>query len=234
MNDEQGRAADPSELHAEAESPASAAKHGGPDRSSPYPVSRLSGPVSLVDVAREIERADQWIASTSSAKLEQIAAQMKLLREQAEQVLCDAQQNSELHRAEARFQRHPGKIYHLYERASGQRYWSMLSPSDWGERVPSGYLGSYRLEADQSWTPLERIVERDRERAPYQEWLRRGLASDAPAPLTPHLEASLARGRARVDPPAAAAVAQPFTSSSDKETACESSSSPPSDQTDRA
>lgn len=154
-------------LGSHAQGRASIGPYVGPDRASPYPVSRLSGAVSLVDSAREIERADLWIASTSNAKLEQIAAQMKALRLQAEQVLRDAQVNAELHRAEARFQRHAGKTYHLYERAPGQRYWSMLSPSDWGRAAPHGYLGSYRLEADQSWTALERIAERDQARAAW-------------------------------------------------------------------
>src|ERR1700712_1347568 len=186
-----------------------AAKHVGPDRSSPYAVSRLSGPVSLVDSAREIERADQWIASTSSAKLEQIAGQMKALREQAEQVLRDAHENAALHRAEARFQRHPGKTYHLYERATGQRYWSLLSPDDWSGSTPHGYVGSYRLEADQSWTPVERIAARDRQRAPYQDWLSRGLTSQASAPAEappvttePRVEASPRASEPRTKDPA--------------------------------
>ncbi|MDB4985511.1 MAG: hypothetical protein JWN04_689 [Myxococcaceae bacterium] len=199
---------------------AGASKHVGPDRSSPYPVSRLSGPVSLVDSAREIERADQWIASTSSAKLEQIAAQMKALREQAEQVLADAQRHAELHRAEARFERHPGKTYHLYERTTGERYWSMLSPRDWGSHPPHAHVGSFRLEADRSWTPLERIAQRDQEQAPFREWLSRGLADGLPAALTPRGAQSSERTYSSLD--------------KDKETACESSSSPPSDPTDPA
>lgn len=155
------------------------AKHDGPDRTSPYPVSRLSGAVSLVDAAREIERADQWIASTSSAKLEQIAEQMHALRQQAERVLAEARVNADLHRAEARFARHPGNTYHLYQRADGQRYWSLLSPSDWAAKPPHGFVGSYRLEADQSWTPAEAIGERDRRRKPIGDWFERSLGSGA-------------------------------------------------------
>jgi len=163
-------------------------KFRGPERASPYAVSRLSGPVSLVDAAREIERADQWIASTSSAKLEQIAEQMHALRKQAEQVLADAQANAELHRAEARFARHPGKTYHLYERSPGQRYWSLLAPGDWRGAPPHTFVGSYRLEADQSWTPLDHIAARDRRRAPVTDWLERGLLAggdSAPSPSVP-------------------------------------------------
>jgi hypothetical protein len=154
----------------------------GPERASPYAVSRLSGPVSLVDSAREIERADQWIASTSSAKLEQIAEQMRGLRRQAEQVLIEAQANAELHRAEARFTRHPGKVYHLYERSPGRRYWSLLGPDDWRGTPPHPFVGSYRLEGDQSWTPLERVAERDRQRIPVADWLERGQLPGRLAP----------------------------------------------------
>jgi hypothetical protein len=154
-------------------------KHRGPERASPYAVSRLSGPVSLVDAAREIERADQWIASTSSAKLEQIAAQMRALREQAEQVLQEARANASLHRAEARFARHPGKTYHLYERPDGQRYWSMLSPADWSGAAPHAFVGSYRLELDQSWTPVADLDQRDRARVPVELWFERGLRREA-------------------------------------------------------
>jgi hypothetical protein len=152
-----------------------APRHEGPARASPYPVSRLSGPVSLVDAAREIERAEQWIASISEAKLEQIAAQMRALREQAEQVLVEARDNAALHRAEARFQRHPGKTYHLYERLEGQRYWSLLAPTDWSGQPPHAFVGSYRLEADQSWTPLMATAQRDQRRLPVADWLDRGL-----------------------------------------------------------
>jgi hypothetical protein len=138
--------------------------YAGEARSAPYALSRLSGKVSLVDVAREIEHADQWIASTASAQLSVIAEQIAALREKAQQVLARAQENAELHRAEARFTRRPGTVYHLYERAPGQRYWSMLSPKEWGGSPPHTFVGSYRLEPDQSWTPLSEIAERDAQR----------------------------------------------------------------------
>jgi hypothetical protein len=127
----------------------------GPTRAAPYALSRLSGPVSLVDVAREIEHADTLIASTTNAQLRLIAEQMAALRGQAERLLEHARVNAELHRVEARFVRHPGHTYHLYQRDGGEaqaRYWSLLAPADWGGRPPHRYLGSYRMEADRSWT----------------------------------------------------------------------------------
>ena len=150
-------------------------KHRGEDRAAPYPVSRLSGPVSLVDAAREIERADQLIASTASAKLGVIAAQMRSLREQAEAVLREASHNAALHRAEARFVRRPGSVYHLYEKADDQRYWSMLSPDEWRGAPPHRFVGSYRLEADQSWTPIDQVAAHDRAQKPLAALLEAAL-----------------------------------------------------------
>jgi len=203
-------------------------RHQGPERASPYPVSRLSGPVSLVDAAREIEHADHWIASTSESKLVLIAAQMHALRQQAEQVLAEARQNATLHRAEARFQRHPGKTYHLYERADQQRYWSLLAPADWNGQPPHVYVGSYRLEADQSWTPLERTVERDHARLPVADWLERGRWTDAGSTLRaraepPRAATPAAPGSETTEDPAVSASAQPALRPSERKDPCESS-----------
>lgn len=153
-----------------------ATPYRGPSRAAPYPLRTLSAPISLVDAAREIERADQWIASTANAKLEAIAEQMRALRAQAEDVLRRAREDAELHRAEARFRRLPGKIYHLYERSPGQRYWSVLSPGDWRDCPPHHFLGSYRLEVDHSWTPVEGISARDEARAPLAQWVESALS----------------------------------------------------------
>jgi DICT domain-containing protein len=154
-------------------------RYRGPANSAPYALSRLSGPVSLVEVAKEIEQADQWIASTANAKLSVIASQMRALREAAEQVLAKAEQDAALHRAEAHFKRYPGRAYHLYERADGTRYWSLLSPEDWQDKMPHTFVGSFRLEADQSFTALGSDV------AP---------ALDAEASLDVWLKTRLSRG----------------------------------------
>ena len=129
-------------------------RYRGPAKAAPYALSRLSGPVSLVDVAKEIEQADQWIASTANAKLGVIAEQIRALREAAHVVLAKAELDAALHRAEASFKRYPGRVYHLYERADQTRYWSLLSPEDWRGQPPHTFVGSYRLEADQSFTSL--------------------------------------------------------------------------------
>jgi hypothetical protein len=134
----------------------------------------------LVEVAKEIEQADQWIASTANAKLNVIAEQMRALRAAAEHVLAKAELDAALHRAEAHFKRYPGRVYHLYERSDGTRYWSLLSPEDWQDKMPHAFFGSFRLESDQSFTALGAAPD--------------AQGSDAEAALDIGLKARLSRG----------------------------------------
>jgi len=51
-----------------------------------------------------------------------------MLQAQAMDILKESGLNQELHSAACNFTKKPGQIYHLYQRASGQNYFSMLSP----------------------------------------------------------------------------------------------------------
>lgn len=135
-------------------------------RSSPYPLSRLAPPYRLVDVAREIEKADQVLATVVGGKLDLLAEQIRVLQAKAREILAAAERDSKLHRARCNFQKHPGAIYHLYEATDGAWYFSMLSPADWRGAPPDRFLGSYRLETDASFTRVDETdrVDEDEER----------------------------------------------------------------------
>lgn len=136
-------------------------KHKGPDNTAPYPVSRMAPSVSLVDMAKEIEQAEQMVNTRVSAKLQVIADQIRNLQAEARQVLEETQRDQQLHRAQCNFQRQPGKIYHLYQKHGDKLYFSMLGPEEWGGEPPHAFQGSYRLEADMSWTPIDEIDAQD-------------------------------------------------------------------------
>ncbi len=131
--------------------------HQDGDHSAPYPVSRMAPATELVDLARQIEEADQMLGNVVHAKLKVIAEQMKSLRQEAEAILASSARDQQLHRAQCQFKRQPGKIYHLYKRSEEVLYLSMLSPAEWGGKPPHEFIGSYRLENDMSWTPVEEI-----------------------------------------------------------------------------
>ncbi|KAJ9599174.1 hypothetical protein L9F63_010351 [Diploptera punctata] len=106
----------------------------------------------LVELAQQIQTADSMVKATTCSKLSVIAEQIHFLQQQARKVLLEAKQSSDLHHAACNFRKLPGHVYYLYERPSGQRYFSMLSPEDWGRGPPHDYVGAYRLEQDMSWT----------------------------------------------------------------------------------
>jgi hypothetical protein len=130
-------------------------KHTGPERSSPYPVSRLAPATELVDLAREISEADKMLNTRVSAKLKVIADQIKTLQHEARSILDEANRDQELNHARCTFQRKPGNTYHLYKKPDDTTYFSMLSLEDWQNMPPHEFVGSYRLENDMSWSPLD-------------------------------------------------------------------------------
>lgn len=112
----------------------------------------------IIALATEIQNADAALRNTSSGKLSLILDQVKngrnvqnkwekkkyhnessifvvarlqirFLQMQARKILDETKTNQGLHAAACNFRKVPGKLYHLYERESGQTYFSMLSPA---------------------------------------------------------------------------------------------------------
>jgi len=152
----------------------------GEGHASPYPVSRLGAPMSLVDMAKAIESASDKVAMRTNAQLEVIVEQMKALQERAREIIEQASRDVDLIHADCRFARVPGRIYHLYERPDGHRYFSMVGPDEYGRGGPSGFVASFRYEHDESWTRLDEVEARDRRRAEI-----RSFASSPERPRLP-------------------------------------------------
>jgi hypothetical protein len=132
--------------------------HTGLARTSPYPMSRLAPAFDLVDVAREIQKADHMLTNVVGGKLDLIADQIRALQDKARVILESAERDSRLHRVECRFAKQAGSIYHLYRRPDGAEYFSILSPADWKNKPPHEFGGSFRLGIDMSWTPLSEPI----------------------------------------------------------------------------
>ena len=142
---------------------------------SPYPVSRLAAPISLVDTAKLIEQASETVALRTNAQLEVIVEQMQALSAKAREIMAQAINDIDLHRVECRFQRVPGKIYHLYERRDGKRYFSMLAPHEYSQGVPHTFVASYRYEHGETWTRTDEIEAKDRRREAAAEFAAQRL-----------------------------------------------------------
>ena len=156
----------------------SGGNYRGADHASPYPVSRLGAPVSLVDTAKAIESASATVAMRTNAQLEVILEQMRALQQRARAIMEQASRDIDLIHVECRFRRVPGRVYHLYERPDGHRYFSMISPDEYG-RPTAAFIGSFRFEHDQSWTRLDEVEARDRRKAEIQAFASGRLLTDA-------------------------------------------------------
>ncbi|KAL4223092.1 hypothetical protein ACF0H5_016567 [Mactra antiquata] len=128
-----------------------------------YMTNRNADPMDLVELARQVQKADEFTKATCGSKLMVIADQIRYLQEQAKKVLEEAKRDAMLHHAACNLVKKPGKIYYLYERESGQKYFSLLSPEEWGPSCPHDFIGAFKLEHDMSWTPHEHIEKRSQD-----------------------------------------------------------------------
>ncbi|KAK3579831.1 hypothetical protein CHS0354_029561 [Potamilus streckersoni] len=127
-----------------------------------YMTNRNADPMDLVQLAQQIQKADEFVKATAGSKLVVIADQIRYLQEQARKVLEEAKRDNMLHHAACNMVKKPGQVYYLYKRESGQHYFSILSPQEWGS-CPHEFIGSFRLEHDMSWTPVAKIEEKNDE-----------------------------------------------------------------------
>jgi hypothetical protein len=132
-----------------------AGRYTGPARAAPYALSRMAPSYTLVDVAAEIEKADAMLATVTGGKLGVIADQIRHLQAEARAMLDRAKRDAELHRAQCRFEKKAGGLYHLYEKEDGTRWFSLVAPDEWLRPQPQTFEGTYRLEADMSFTRVD-------------------------------------------------------------------------------
>merc|ERR1711973_644642 len=116
--------------------------------------------IDLVELADQVNKADQFTRATAGSKLTVIAEQVRFLQGQARKVLEDARLNALLHKTSCNFKKIPGKTYYVYKqrKTPDEEFLSMISPEEWGASGPE-FVAGYRLEYDMSWTE-EKDMER--------------------------------------------------------------------------
>ncbi|XP_017590573.1 PREDICTED: uncharacterized protein C1orf50 homolog [Corvus brachyrhynchos] len=122
-----------------------------------------------------LSQANDFVRANACSKLTVIAEQIRHLQEQARKVLDEANRDADLNHVACNLVKKPGNVYYMYRRESGQRYFSILSPKEWGT-TPHEFLGAYKLQHDMSWTPFEDIERRDAEITVLEKLLSRQAA----------------------------------------------------------
>ena len=120
-------------------------------RSMTHPARTSDPPFSLVKRAEEIEKADAMLGTHLSGKLDVIARQIRSLQDEARSIIEKADRDRELHRIKCSFEKRPGQTLYLYAKKDGEKIFSILSPEEWGSRLPYEYCGAYVLGLDGSF-----------------------------------------------------------------------------------
>merc|ERR1712102_140575 len=84
----------------------------------------------LVELANQVQQADQFTRATAGSKLQVIAEQVRFLQEQAKKVLEEARLNALIHKTSCNFKKIPGKTYYVYKQRKNpeEEFLSMISP----------------------------------------------------------------------------------------------------------
>ena len=69
---------------------------------------------------------------------------IRFLQDQARGILEKAKLEKELHATACNVLKRPGQLYFYYVRSSGQKYLSIMSPQDWGDKCPHEFLGGMK------------------------------------------------------------------------------------------
>ncbi|XP_077385708.1 uncharacterized protein C1orf50 homolog [Festucalex cinctus] len=136
---------------------------GGVELVNSYQTTRVGDPMDLVALATQLQKGDEFVKANACNKLSVIADQIRYLQEQARKVLEEAKRDADLHLAACNMVKKPGNMYYLYKRPSGQKYFSIISPKEWGPNCPHLFVGAFKLQHDMSWTPEDDVQKRDTE-----------------------------------------------------------------------
>jgi hypothetical protein len=128
-------------------------------RSLTYGTSRLDPAIRLVDRAKEIELAHESIRSHTHGKLDLILKQIRHLQEEAKLILDQAAIDTELHDVKCNFEKKVDQPYHLYQKEDGTKYFSFISPEEWGGNPPHSFLGSYTMKSDRSFHKIKSDIQ---------------------------------------------------------------------------
>lgn len=89
-------------------------------------------------------------------QLHQIKEQVETLIKQAQTIHDRIHLSEKIYKADCGFKPIPGNIYFLYEKKDNTWLISMVSPQEWGNKIPYIYLATVELLADSTWKIVDK------------------------------------------------------------------------------
>jgi hypothetical protein len=122
----------------------------------PYAHERGGASIKPVDMGRVKGLAVSAMYEQTDMQLDQIKAQIELLARQANEIQNRMSISERIYEAQMGIDPIIGRVYYLYDKDSGENVLSMISPAEWGPRLPYNYIATIKLLADHTWDILER------------------------------------------------------------------------------
>ncbi|MCG8311077.1 MAG: DUF2452 domain-containing protein [Cytophagales bacterium] len=121
-----------------------------------FPHSVGSAVVKPEDKGKIKGRAMAAMREQTEHQLHQLYEQMQILVTQANEIKKRVEVSNRIYRAQMNFEPVIGKTYFLYEKEHAQDVLSMISPDEWGKRLPfKSFVASVRLLSDHTWEVIK-------------------------------------------------------------------------------
>ncbi|TXF91788.1 DUF2452 domain-containing protein [Neolewinella aurantiaca] len=125
----------------------------------PYAHERGGATIKPMDAGKMKGLAMSSMYEQTDMQLDQIKAQIELLARQANEIQNRMTISERIYEAEMGIDPIIGRTYFLYRNKKKKHLLSMVSPAEWGPRIPYEYIATVKLLGDHTWDILERKEE---------------------------------------------------------------------------
>ncbi|SEP58703.1 DUF2452 domain-containing protein [Neolewinella agarilytica] len=122
----------------------------------PYAHERGGASIKPMDQGKVVGLAMSAMYEQTDMQLDQIKAQIELLARQANEIQNRMTISERIYEAEMGIDPIVGRTYHLYTRKDGTNVLSLVSPEEWGPKIPFAFVATIKLLADHTWDILVR------------------------------------------------------------------------------
>lgn len=121
-----------------------------------FPHTSGSAVIKPTDKGKIKGRAMAAMREQTEKQLQQLYDQMHVLVKHADEIKKRVKVSDRIYMAQMSFEPIIGQEYYLYEKEKGGDVLSMISPDEWGSKLPfKTYLTSVRLLSDHTWEVLD-------------------------------------------------------------------------------
>ncbi|OUX37495.1 MAG: hypothetical protein CBE33_03090 [Candidatus Pelagibacter sp. TMED273] len=107
--------------------------------------------IKIDDIEGKVYELENWKPSNANQVKKYFTEKANEIKQDYQKLLNDFNINKIIFDSKMNFKPIIGKTYHLYENKTGQKFMSLISPSEWKKNEDLFFLGSYKQDTNQKW-----------------------------------------------------------------------------------